>query len=171
MIEKERFFMKMIVCVSENYGIGKGGELLFSLPPDMKLFRETTMNSVVVMGRATLDSFPGGKPLKNRENIVLTRNKDFQRDGVVVANSEKDVLEKIKEYPDKEVYVIGGEEIYRMFEPYCSGAIVTKVQARPDADKFFFNIDEAPGWRLSEESEIMEHEGTKFCFCRYIKED
>lgn len=162
--------MKMIVCVSENYAIGKGGDLLFSLPPDMKLFRETTKNSVIVMGRATLDSFPGGKPLKNRENIVLTRNKDFKREGVITAHSEKEVIEKIKEFSDKEVFVIGGAEIYRMFEPYCTEAIVTKVQLCPDADKFFFNIDEAPDWKLAEESEVMEYEGTKFCFCKYIKE-
>lgn len=159
--------MKMIVCVSENYGIGKGGDLLFSLPPDMKLFRETTADSVVVMGRATLDSFPGGRPLKNRVNIVITRNKEFQREGVIAVNSTEEVLNEVSKYPEKEVFVIGGAEIYRMFEPFCDTAIVTKVKASPDADKFFFNIDENPRWELSEESEVMEHEGLKFTFCTY----
>jgi len=159
--------MKMIVCVAENYGIGKNGDLLFSLPPDMKLFRETTADSVVIMGRATLDSFPGGRPLKNRVNIVLSRNADFSREGVITCTSIDEVLEKIKDYPEKEVFVIGGEMIYRMFEPHCTEAIVTKVCACPEADKFFFNIDESENWTLREKSETMEYEGTRFAFLRY----
>jgi len=159
--------MKMIVCVSENYGIGKGGNLLFSLPPDMKFFRETTMDSVVVMGRATLDSFPGGKPLKNRVNIVITNNRDFEREGAVVVHSPEEVLKEIEKFPEKEVYVIGGEMIYRMLEPYCDTALVTKVNACPEADKFFFDIDASPSWKLVEKSEISEYEGISFAFCRY----
>lgn len=161
--------LKMIVCVSEDYAIGNKGELLFSLPPDMKFFRETTLNKTVIMGRATLDSFPGGKPLKNRTNIVLSRNKDFEREGVLVFNCLEDVLGFVKENDD-EAFVIGGAEIYKMFEPYSSEALVTKVQKKVQADKFFFNIDEAPHWRLASESPVMEYEGLKFTFCKYLRD-
>ncbi len=161
--------LKMIVCVSEDYAIGNKGDLLFSLPPDMKFFRETTLNKTVIMGRATLDSFPGGKPLKNRTNIVLSRNKDFEREGVLVFNSLEEVLDFARE-SDDEAFVIGGAEIYKMFEPYCCEAIVTKVQKKVKADKFFFNIDEAPHWRQVSESPVMEHEGLKFTFCKYLRD-
>lgn len=159
--------MKMIVCVSENYGIGKENGLLFSLPPDMKLFRETTMGKVIIMGRATLDSFPNGAPLKNRVNIVLTHDKSFARENVLAFNSVEDILSHIKNYPESDCYVIGGAEIYRLFEPYCNEAIVTKVRKTADADKFFFNIDESDAWEKYYESEKMNHEGIEFTFCRY----
>ena len=159
--------MKMIVCVSENYGIGKGNGLLFSLPPDMKLFRETTMGKVIIMGRATLDSFPNGAALKNRVNIVLTRDKNFSRENVLAFNSVDEILEHIGQYPTEDCYVIGGAEIYKLFEPYCDEAVVTKVKKTVDADKFFFNIDESASWEKYYESEKMEHEGTEFVFCRY----
>ena len=149
--------MKMIVCVSENYAIGKNGDLLFSIPEDMKLFRSETSGKIVVMGRATLESFPGGKPLKNRVNIVIVHSID-------------EAMEKISEYPSDDVYIIGGESIYRMFEKFCDEAIVTKVQKTVEADKFFFNIDDAPAWKKSETSEIMEHEGLKYTFNRYTKD-
>lgn len=161
--------LKMIVCVSENYAIGNKGDLLFSLPPDMKFFRETTLNKTVIMGRATLDSFPGGRPLKNRTNIVLSRNKNFEREGVLVFDSLEKVLDYVREH-DEETFVIGGAEVYKMFEPYCSEALVTKVQKKAEADKFFFNIDEAPNWNLASESPVMEYEGLKFTFCKYLRD-
>ena len=87
--------MKMIVCVAEDFGIGNNNDLLFSLPPDMKFFRETTMGKVIIMGRGTLDSFPNGKPLKNRTNIVLTRDKNFSREGVIVLHSKEEILDYV----------------------------------------------------------------------------
>ena len=162
--------MKMIVCVSENYGIGKDGELLFSIPEDMKLFRTETSGKVVVMGRATLESFPGGKPLKNRVNIVLTNSPDYSCEGAVVVHSFDEAMEKISQYPSENVYIIGGESIYKMFENVCNEAIVTKVQQTVDADKFFFNIDETPGWKLAETSTIMEYENFKYTFNKYTKD-
>lgn len=161
--------LKMIVCVSENYAIGNKGDLLFSLPPDMKFFRETTLNKTVIMGRATLDSFPGGKPLKNRTNIVLSRDNDFEREGVLVFNSPEKVLDFVREC-DEETFVIGGAQIYKMFEPYCREALVTKVQKTAQADKFFFDIDSSPNWRLASESPVMEYEGLKFTFCKYLRD-
>lgn len=161
--------LKMIVCVSENYGIGNKGNLLFSLPPDMKFFRETTMGKVVVMGRGTLDSFPGGKPLKNRTNVVLTRDKNFAREGAVAFTSKEDVLEYLKQFNSDDIYILGGAQIYELMRDECDEALVTKVQKSAQCDAFFFDIDSDSEWSLSSESECMEHEGLKFTFCKYVR--
>lgn len=161
--------MKIIVRVSEDFGIGKDGDLLFPLPPDMKLFRETTLDKVIVMGRKTLDSFPGGRALKNRVNIVLTRDKGFSRENVTALHSVGDVLEYVKKYNTDDVFIIGGAEIYNLFEPLCDEAIVTKVKGKSDADRFFFNIDEKEEWTLYEKSPEMEYEKIKYTVCRYKK--
>ncbi len=159
--------MKMIVCVSENFGIGNNKNLLFSLPPDMKFFRETTSGKVVIMGRGTLDSFPGGKPLKNRTNIVLTRDADFEREGVMAFNSKEEILDYVKKFDTDDVFVIGGGQIYEMFKDNCNEALITKVRKCVPADTFLFDIDKDPKWHLAKESPLMEHEGLKFSFCTY----
>ena len=159
--------MKMIVCVSEDFGIGYKGDLLFSLPPDMKFFREQTKDKVVIMGRGTLDSFPGGKPLKNRVNIVLTRDKDFSREGAEVFHSKEEILEYVKKFPEDDVFVIGGGQIYDMFRDDCKEALVTKVRKSVPCDTYFFDIDKDNNWTLYQESEVSEYEGTEFSFCTY----
>lgn len=159
--------MKMIVCVAEDFGIGLNNDLLFSLPPDMKFFREETAGKVLIMGRGTLDSFPGGRPLKNRVNIVLTRDKAFSREGADAFNSKEEILEYIKRFPTDDVYVIGGGQIYEMFKDVCSEALVTKVRKSVPCDTFFFDIDSDPEWTLAKESALLEHEGIKFTFCTY----
>ena len=161
--------MKMIVCVSEDFGIGYNGDLLFSLPPDMKFFREQTKEKVVIMGRGTLDSFPNGAPLKNRVNIVLTRDKDFAREGAEVFHSKEDILEYVKKFPEDDVFVIGGGQIYEMFKDDCNEALVTKVRKSVPCDTYFFDIDKDNAWTLCEESELMKHEETEFSFCTYKK--
>ena len=161
--------MKMIVCVSEDFGIGYNGDLLFSLPPDMKFFREQTKGKVVIMGRGTLDSFPNGAPLKNRVNIVLTRDNEFAREGAEVFHSKEDILEYVKKFPEDDVFVIGGGQIYEMFKEDCNEALVTKVRKSVPCDTYFFDIDKDSAWTLCEESELMEHEGTAFSFCTYKK--
>ncbi len=159
--------MKMIVCVSEDFGIGKSGDLLFSLPPDMKFFREQTKDKVVIMGRGTLDSFPGGSPLKNRVNIVLTRDENFSRDGAEVFTSKEGILEYVKRFPTDDVFVIGGGQIYEMFRDDCDEALVTKVRKSVPCDTYFFDIDSDRNWTLSDESDVLEYEGTEFSFCTY----
>ena len=111
--------MNLIAAADENWGIGKNGGLLAHISGDMKYFRETTKGKIVVMGRKTLESFPGGKPLKNRVNIVLTGNKDFVPEGVVICHSVEETLEKLKEYPKEDVFIIGGGMIYKAFLPWC----------------------------------------------------
>ncbi len=159
--------MNIIVNVSRTWGIGKDGDLLFHIKGDMKFFKETTINNVVVMGRKTLDSLPNGLPLKDRVNIVLTRNRDFRRDGVVVVHSVDELLEEIKKY-NTEIFVIGGGEIYNMLLPYCDKAYITKVDSDKEADTFFVNLDEDDTWKAESQSDIMG-EKLKYRFVVYNK--
>lgn len=117
--------MNLIVAVDKNWAIGYQNKLLVSIPEDMKFFRTTTTGKVVVMGRKTLETFPNGLPLKNRTNIVLTRNPEYKVKGAEVVHTVEEALELISEYPPEDVYVIGGDTIYRQFLPYCDVAHVT----------------------------------------------
>ena len=114
--------MYLIAAADRKWAIGNKGSLLYSLPQDMKFFRETTSGNVVVMGRKTLESFPGGRPLKNRVNIVITRNSEYEKEGAVICNDTDKLPEMLKEYSDKDIFVIGGEEIYRLLLPLCTKA-------------------------------------------------
>ena len=133
--------MDLIVAVDNNWAIGNEGDLLISIPEDHKFFRNTTMGNVVVLGRKTLSTFPNGLPLKGRDNIILSRNKNYKVDGAVVVNSKEELLEKLKEYKDKEIYVIGGGSIYEMLLPYCRYAHVTKINYNYASDTYFPNLD------------------------------
>lgn len=162
--------MKAIVAVDNEWNIGKCGNLLFSIPTDMKFFRQTTSGGVVVMGRKTLDSFPNGKPLPKRVNIVLTRNSDFERENVTVCNSVEAVLEEIKKYNADDVYLLGGESVYKLLLPYCDTALVTHVNAVADgADKKFPDLSKKNEWVLSEKGEPIDDNGTEIRFCTYKK--
>ena len=162
--------MKLIVNVDNEWNIGSEGDLVFPIREDMKFFRSTTSGKVVVMGRKTLDSFPGGNPLKNRVNIVLTRDKSFAREGAEVVNSVEEALEAVKAYDTDDVYIIGGAEIYKMFLDYCDTALVTHVDAvAPVADKKFPDLSVLPEWVMAEKSEEKEENGIKFVFCTYKK--
>lgn len=162
--------MKLIVNVDNEWNIGNDGDLVFPIREDMKFFRETTSGKVVVMGRKTLDSFPNGNPLKNRVNIVLTRDREFKREPAVITHSVEETLEALKEYDTDNVYVIGGAEIYKMFLDYCDTALVTHVDAVAEkADKKFPDLSANDQWTLSEKSETKEENGIKFTFCTYKK--
>ena len=158
-----------IAAVSQSWGIGRDGDLLFNIPEDKKFFRRTTLNHTVIMGRKTLESLPGGKPFKDRENIVLSRNEKFSPEGAVVCGSIEEALAIAENSGDDEVFIVGGGEIYNAMLPYCQKAIITKVSGDPDADTFFPNLDESPEWTLAEESEEQEFEGLRFRFCIYKK--
>lgn len=159
--------MYLIVATGLDWGIGKDGGLLVENPVDMKFFREKTTDGVVVMGRKTLESFPGGNPLKNRVNIVLTRNPDFNREGVLTAQSADEVRELIRQYEGRQVWIIGGEQIYRMFLDDCTRAYVTRMRQSFAADTWFPNLDQAPDWVLAEEGEEQTYAGIQFAFCVY----
>lgn len=159
--------MKMIVAVDKNWGIGKNNDLLVSIPADMKMFRTETSGKVVVMGRKTLESFPGGLPLKNRTNIVLSGNPDYQVKGAIVVHSLQELLEEIKKYPKDQVYCIGGDSVYKMLLPYCDTAQVTKIDFAYEADRYFPNLDEMPQWQVAVESEEQTYFDLEYRFVRY----
>jgi dihydrofolate reductase len=163
--------MTAIVAVDKNFGIGYKGNLLFSLPEDMKFFRETTKNSTVVMGRGTFLSLPGAAPLKGRRNIVLSANAAFVPANVTVCRSAAELTRLIQAEPygTGEIFVIGGGRVYRELLPLCNKAYVTKIDAARPADAFFPDIDKEPGWTLAHTSEPLTHEGVSFCFCTYVR--
>ena len=136
--------MNIIVAVDKNWAIGKDNKLLVSIPADMKMFRQETTGKVVVMGRKTLESFPNGLPLKNRTNIVLTGNKDYNVKDAIIVHTVEELLEEIKKYPSEEVYCIGGDSVYKQLLPYCDTAHVTKIDFAYEADSYFPNLDEMP---------------------------
>ena len=161
--------MNLIVAADKNWGIGKNNKLLVSIPADMKLFRQETTGKVVVMGRKTLESFPNGLPLKNRTNIVLTRNENYDGKGALVLHTIEDVLEEIGKYPSDQVYCIGGDSIYRQFLPYCNVAHVTKINFAYEADSFFPNLDEMPEWEVTARSEEQTYFDLEYEFVKYEK--
>ena len=158
--------MKLIAAVDNERNIGNKGGLLFSLPDDMKFFRTTTSGKIVVMGRKTLESFPGSKPLKNRVNIVLSRS-SHSTDGAEFVTSVEELLEKLKQYDTDDVYVIGGAQIYSLLLPYCDTALITHVDAVADeADSKFPELKDSE-WEITEQSDILENNGIKFRFTTY----
>ena len=135
----------------------------------MRFFREKTLTHVVVMGRKTLESFPGGLPLKNRTNIVLTGNLQYHAAGTVVVHTLEELLKKLKEYEGEEIFVIGGESVYRQLLPYCDTAYVTKIDHAYDADTYFPNLDEMPEWTMTEVSEEQTSFDLEYVFSKYEK--
>ena len=162
--------MKAIVAVDKKWGIGKKNGLLFNLPADMAYFKEKTLNKVVVMGSNTLKSFPGGKPLKNRVNIVLFPGGE-KRDDCIVVDNLKELFKTLKNYSTDDVFIIGGAMFYKTMLPYCSEVLVTKVDADGDAEVFYENLDKLPQWKCVYESEETETNGYKIKFTTYKNSD
>ncbi|MBO6283491.1 MAG: dihydrofolate reductase [Pseudobutyrivibrio sp.] len=161
--------MNLIVAVDKNWAIGKDNKLLVSIPDDMKFFRETTTGKVVVMGRKTLESFPNSKPLPNRVNIVLTRDAKYEAKGAIIVHSKEELNEELKKYNSDDIYVIGGESIYRLMLDECDRAFVTYVDYSYDADTYFPNLDEMSDWKLAEESEEQTYYDIEFYFRTYTR--
>jgi len=159
--------MKAIVNVDKNWGIGRDGDLLQFIPGDMRFFKEKTVGNVVVMGRTTFDSLPGKQPLKDRINVVLTKDKSFKNDGVIVLNSIGEVFEEIKKYNEDNVFIIGGEKIYKQFLPYCKEVYITKNTSINDADKFFPRLDQDSNWEMIYESDKQKHKDIEYVFTTY----
>lgn len=157
-----------ILNADKKFGIGKKNGLLFSLPLDMKFFRETTSGHVVAMGENTLLSFPGSKPLKNRANIVLSQDPTHNYEGVVNVHSFEEFLSKIKENLEREdVYIIGGASIYRQMLPYCDKVLLTKVNADGGAEVFYENLDANPSFTCIEEGEPVMDGNIEIRFTAY----
>lgn len=159
--------MKLIFSADNNWGIGKDNKLLFRAKGDMKRFRELTTGKVVIMGRKTLESLPNSQPLPNRTNIVLTTDKKYTIKGAEVCHSIGGLLEYVKAYDSGDLYVIGGEQLYKGLLPYCDTAYITRFFAKAEADRFMPNFDRLSDWSVTEKSGIFEENGLTYQFFIY----
>lgn len=159
--------MNLIAAVDKNWGIGMNNKLLVRIPEDMKFFRNTTTGKVVVMGRKTLESFPNGLPLKNRTNIVLTSDKSYAVKDAIILHSMEELLEELKKYDSEDIYVIGGESIYRQLIDMCDVAHITKIEYEYQADAWFPNLDESGEWEITADSEEQTYFDLEYYFLKY----
>ena len=161
--------MNIILAADRNWAIGKDNDLLIHLPGDLKYFKKMTTGKTVIMGRKTLESLPGGKPLPNRRNIILTRADDFQVSGAEVLNSIEDVLHLIKSgnLKSDEAFVIGGADIYKQMMPHCDKFYITKIYAELPADRYFVDLDQVDGLEITWSGPIEEYKGTKYQYVLY----
>ena len=160
--------MELIVNVTENWGIGLENRLLVSISADLRRFRQLTEGKTVILGRRTLETFPGGRPLKNRRNILLTANPDFRAEGAEIVHSEQELFAVLRTLPREELCVIGGASVYRLLLDYCDAARVTKTGLVCKADAFFPDLDAAENWRIAAQSELQEENGLRFRYIDYV---
>ena len=158
--------MEAIVAVYADWGIGAQGTQPVVLKADRAHFRAVTDGAAVLVGRRTLADFPGGKPLKNRHNIVVTRQ-NIEIEGAEVVHSTDEALAAAARQP--RCLVIGGASVYRQFFPYLDRIYLTKIDLTPASDSFFPDLDAAEDWRCTEASPWQEENGIRYCFCTYKK--
>ena len=163
--------MNIIVAVDNHWAIGNKNELLVRIPNDHKHFREETTGKVVVLGRKTLATFPQGMPLQNRTNIILSKDTKFQVKGAEVVHSVEELLEELKTYDSEDVYIIGGESIYRQLLPYCDVVHVTKIDHVYEADTYFPNLDEMEEWEITEDSDELTYFDLAYQFLKYERKN
>lgn len=147
-----------IVSVDEGWGIGYDNRLIVENPDDLRRFAKLTRGTTLVMGRRTLESLPGGRPLPGRRTVVLTRDRNLEIPNTDVATSVETVLDLVRDEPI--AWVTGGSEVYRLLLPYCSRAFVTMNRCRRRADARFPNLDADPDWRISK-SETTDADGNR----------
>ena len=165
--------MYAIACIDKNYGIGKNGNLLISIPDDMRFFRETTKDSVVIMGRKTLFSFKNKEPLKNRINVVFTHNLELKNnyknfDNIYFISNKSELNDILLKYSDKKAFIIGGEKIYNDFIDLCDTVYITRIDKEFDADSYFPNLSEH-GFKITFSSETKTYENINYKFITYQK--
>lgn len=157
--------MNLIVAADQNWAIGKGGDQLVYISEDLKHFKTLTLGHPVILGRKTLATFPGGRPLKGRRNLILSATPGYQVENAEVFPNLESLLAAVPE----DAFVIGGESVYRALLPHCNTAYVTKIYAEFPADRYFPNLDEDPNWLVDDESDLMEQDGLKFRYVTYIR--
>ncbi len=162
--------MNMIVAADKNWGIGKDGQLLTHLSGDLKYFKERTMGKAVVMGRKTLESLPGGRPLPGRTNIVLTANPDYKKEDCVIVHNKEELCEKCAEFPADGIMILGGATLYNELMEQCDSLFITKIYEEFEADAFIKNADELPDYKVVWQSEMQEEHGIKYQFFEYKRE-
>ena len=161
--------MNCIVAADKNWAIGKDNGLLVHLPEDLKYYKEKTIGKVIVIGRKTLESFPGGKPLPNRTNLVLTGNPKYKNDSCTVCCGIDALEKEMEKYSDKDIFVSGGAMIYNLFLDRCDVVYVTKLYDEFEADTYFPNMDKKENYKVTWESDIMEEKGVSYRFVKYEK--
>ncbi len=159
--------MILIASAGLNWEIGFNNELLFYAPDDLKFFKSQTIDNVVIMGRRTFESLPGQKPLKNRDNIILSSDENLQIDGATVYHSVEELLDAVKDIKDKKIFVMGGASIYETLLPYCDTALITQFYAEKEADRFLPNLSKSPEWTLQSRGDVQNYEGLRFSFDVY----
>lgn len=159
--------MRAIVNVTPSWGIGFEQNLLVQIHADMRRFRALTQNNTIIIGRKTMETFPNGKPLKNRDNIVLTHNPDFQAEGAIVCHDLSELKGVLKDRDPDSVYACGGEHVYRLLLPYCTEALVTLTYRNLSADRFFPNLNLLSDWSLTEIGEKQWEGETAFRYLTY----
>ena len=159
--------MRAIACVDQNWGIGKEGRMLFHLPGDLRYFAAMTRGKTVVMGRKTLETLPGGRPLAGRRNLVLTRDPGFCVPGAEAVHSLAVLDAAVRGTMPDDILVIGGQAVYELLLPRCDRAYITRVKACAASDRFFPNLDELPGWRLADCGPGQAENGLRYAFCVY----
>ena len=155
--------MNLIVAVDQNWAIGKDGDQLVYLKEDLKRFRTLTSGHTVILGRKTLATFPGGRPLKNRRNLILSRNPQFQAEGAEVFSSVEELVQRA----DGDAFVIGGASVYEQLLPYCDTAYITKIHAGFPAVTYFPDLDKSEEWEIVQESESLEQDGIAYHYVTY----
>lgn len=159
--------MNAIVIVDEEWGIGRDNDLLVHLPGELKYFREKTLNKVIVIGRKTLESFPNQKPLPNRRNVVLTSNESFENEDCTVCVGVDQLMKELSKWESEDVFIAGGEQIYRQFIDKCNKVFVTKIYHKFQADKHFVNMDERDDFQIGWIGEEKTENGFRYQFFRY----
>ena len=157
--------MIAIVAVDRNWGIGQEGEQLLYIPEDLKRFKNFTTGNTIILGRKTMFTFPGKKPLKNRRNLILSRNPEFRPEGAEVFPDLDSLMAQVTD-PDN-TYVVGGAQVYHTMIGQCDRAYITKIDAAYPADCWFPNLNDDPNWEVESEGEWLEHEGVKFRYVNY----
>lgn len=156
--------MEAIVAVYSDWGIGSDGTQPIVLKADRAHFRELTAGTAVIVGRKTMEDFPGGRPLKGRNNIVITRQQ-IEIEGAEVAHTTDEALELAKKYP--RTLVIGGASVFRQFMPWLDTIHITKIDLAPHSDSYFEDLDASPDWQAAEEENWQEEDGIRYCFLTY----
>ncbi len=163
--------MNLIAAVDRNWAIGRAGRLLVSIPSDRETFRRETVGKAVIMGRKTLESLPGGQPLAKRTNIVLSRDPDYRMKGALVCGSVEEALKAAAGFAPQDVFVIGGQETYEAFLPYCDTAYITYIDYEYQADTYLRDLDADPAWSMETESDELTYFNLCYTFRRYVRRD
>lgn len=160
--------MNLIVNVTENWGIGFENQLLVSISADLRRFRALTMGKAVILGRKTLETFPGGRPLKGRRNLILSTNPAYAPEGAEVFHSLDALLAEVRKLDSEEVCVIGGASVYEALLPYCTTAQITKTYVNCKADRFFPDLDAMDNWKVEKIFDMEEENGIRFQYVDYV---